>query len=451
MSTRVSKARRVVASVATVMLASISMVACGTNNGPSVYYLNFKPEQAEQFKAIAEEYTEETGIPVKVVTAASGSYMQTLKAEMAKSNAPTLFQINGQEGYGIWKDYLADISDYEVVEALNEDAQPITDKDGSVRGFPFAMEGFGILYNEEIFDRYFALPNPAVASMDEINNFGALKAVAEDMQGKKEELGIDGAFAVTSLIAGEEWRWTNHLMNGPYHYEILDRDINEFQDMPTIDFTYGDNFKQLFDLYLQNSTTKPALAASRATSDSMAEFATGKAAMVQNGNWAWSQIAGDASNVVKEDKIKFMPMYMGLPNEENVGLNVGTENYLAVNNKASEEDQQATRDFLTWLFLSERGKELVVDDLSFIAPFTNYSPEDVPDDPLARQVQAALSDTETEAIPWDFQFSPNQQFRDLYGQNLAQYAIGNMSWDDVVAKLKVDWEYEMANQIALLD
>ncbi|OFP38093.1 ABC transporter substrate-binding protein [Corynebacterium sp. HMSC071B10] len=433
------------------MLASISMVACGTNNGPSVYYLNFKPEQAEQFKAIAEEYTEETGIPVKVVTAASGSYMQTLKAEMAKSNAPTLFQINGQEGYGIWKDYLADISDYEVVEALNEDAQPITDKDGSVRGFPFAMEGFGILYNEEIFDCYFALPNPAVASMDEINNFGALKAVAEDMQGKKEELGIDGAFAVTSLIAGEEWRWTNHLMNGPYHYEIQDRDINEFQDMPTIDFTYGDNYKQLFDLYLENSTTKPALAASRATSDSMAEFATGKAAMVQNGNWAWSQIAGDASNVVQEDKIKFMPMYMGLPNEEHVGLNVGTENYLAVNNKASEEDQQATRDFLTWLFLSERGKELVVNDLSFIAPFTNYSPEDVPDDPLARQVQAALSDTETEAIPWDFQFSPNQQFRDLYGQNLAQYAIGNMSWDDVVAKLKVDWEYEMANQIALLD
>ena len=115
MSTRVSKARRVVASVATVMLASISMVACGTDNGPNVYYLNFKPEQAEQFKAIAEEYTAETGIPVKVVTAASGSYMQTLKAEMAKSNAPTLFQINGQEGYGIWKDYLADISDYEVV------------------------------------------------------------------------------------------------------------------------------------------------------------------------------------------------------------------------------------------------------------------------------------------------------------------------------------------------
>lgn len=451
MSTTTRAARRVLATVATVMVASISLVACGTDNGPSVYYLNFKPEQAEQFKTIAAEYTEETGIPVKVVTAASGSYMQTLKAEMAKSNAPTLFQVNGQEGYGIWKDYLADLSDYEVVQELNDDAQPITDKDGAVRAVPYALEGFGILYNEEIFDQYFALPNPAVGSMAEVNNFGALKAVAEDMQAKKEELGIDGAFAVTSLIAGEEWRWTNHLMNGPYHYEIQDRGITEFTEMPTIDFIYGDQYKQMLDLYLNNSTTKPALAASRSTSDSMAEFATGKAAMVQNGSWAWSQIGGEGSTDVKEDKIKFMPIYMGLPNEENVGLNIGTEAYMAVNNKASEEDQQATRDFLNWLFLSDQGKQHVVNDLSFIAPFKNYGPEDVPDDPLAHQVQAALTDEDSETIPWDFQFSPNQQFRDLYGQNLAQYAIGNMSWDDVVAKLKEDWEYEMANQIALLD
>ena len=451
MSTTTRAARRVLATVATVMVASISLVACGTDNGPSVYYLNFKPEQAEQFKTIAAEYTEETGIPVKVVTAASGSYMQTLKAEMAKSNAPTLFQVNGQEGYGIWKDYLADLSDYEVVQELNDDAQPITDKDGAVRAVPYALEGFGILYNEEIFDQYFALPNPAVGSMAEVNNFGALKAVAEDMQAKKEELGIDGAFAVTSLIAGEEWRWTNHLMNGPYHYEIQDRGITEFTEMPTIDFIYGDQYKQMLDLYLNNSTTKPALAASRSTSDSMAEFATGKAAMVQNGSWAWSQIGGEGSTDVKEDKIKFMPIYMGLPDEENVGLNIGTEAYMAVNNKASEEDQQATRDFLNWLFLCDQGKQHVVNDLSFIAPFKNYGPEDVPDDPLAHQVQAALTDEDSETIPWDFQFSPNQQFRDLYGQNLAQYAIGNMSWDDVVAKLKEDWEYEMANQIALLD
>lgn len=442
---------RALAAVAAVGLSASLLTACGQNNGPNVYYLNFKPEQAEQFEQIAEEYTAETGVPVKVVTAASGSYMQTLKAEMAKSNAPTLFQINGQEGYGIWKDYLADMSDYEITQALQGDAQPITNANDQVVGIPFAMEGFGILYNEEIMDAYFALPNAKVGSMEELNSFDDLKAVAEDMQARKDELGIEGVFAATSLSAGEEWRWTNHLMNGPLHYEIADRGIQDFSDMADVEFTYGENYHNLFDLYLQNSTVKPSLASARAVSDAMAEFATGKAAMVQNGNWAWGQISGEGGNVVKEDKVKFMPMYMGLPNEENVGINVGTENFLSVNNKASEEDQQATRDFLKWLFLSERGKELVVNDLGFIAPFENYDVDDVPDDPLARQVQEALNDTETEALPWDFQYSPNQQFRDLYGQNLAQYANGNLTWQDLVNKLKEDWNYEMANQIALLD
>lgn len=337
---------RALAAVAAVGLSASLLTACGQNNGPNVYYLNFKPEQAKQFEAIAEEYTAQTGIPVKIVTAASGSYMQTLKAEMAKSNAPTLFQINGQEGYGIWKDYLADLSDYEITGALKDDAQPITNAEGQVVGIPFAMEGFGILCNEEIMDKYFALPDAKVGSMEELNSFADLKAVAEDMQARKEELGIEGVFASTSLGAGEEWRWTNHLMNGPIHYEVEDRGIKDFSDMAEFEFTYGDNYRNLFDLYLQNSPVKPSLASARAVSDSMAEFASGKAAMVQNGSWAWGQISGEGGNVVKEDKLKFMPMYMGLPNEENVGLNVGTENFLSVNNKASEEDQKATRDFL---------------------------------------------------------------------------------------------------------
>lgn len=96
--------RRATAVCAVAALAASALVGCGSDRGPSVYYMNFKPEQAQQFEDIAEEYTELTGVPVKVVTAASGSYMQTLKAEMAKSNAPTLFQINGQEGFGIWQD-----------------------------------------------------------------------------------------------------------------------------------------------------------------------------------------------------------------------------------------------------------------------------------------------------------------------------------------------------------
>lgn len=64
----------------------------GSSDKGSVYYLSFKPEQEKQWKEIAKKYKEETGVEVKVVTAASGKYEQTLKSEIAKKDAPTLFQ-----------------------------------------------------------------------------------------------------------------------------------------------------------------------------------------------------------------------------------------------------------------------------------------------------------------------------------------------------------------------
>ena len=86
-----------------------------------VYYLNFKPEQADQWVDLAASYTDETGVPVTVVTAASGTYEQTLKSEMAKSNAPTLFQVNGPVGLASWKDYCYDLKDSAVYKDLSSD------------------------------------------------------------------------------------------------------------------------------------------------------------------------------------------------------------------------------------------------------------------------------------------------------------------------------------------
>ena len=81
-------------------------LACGKKDEtPSVYYLNFKPEQDAAWQALAKAYTAETGVPVTVVTAASNTYEQTLTSEMDKDNAPTLFQVNGPVGLASWKDY----------------------------------------------------------------------------------------------------------------------------------------------------------------------------------------------------------------------------------------------------------------------------------------------------------------------------------------------------------
>ena len=79
--------------------------ACGEKDTPSVYYLNFKPEQDAAWQDLANEYTQQTGVEVKVITAAAGQYEQTLTSEMDKSKAPTLFQVNGPVGLKSWKNY----------------------------------------------------------------------------------------------------------------------------------------------------------------------------------------------------------------------------------------------------------------------------------------------------------------------------------------------------------
>ena len=99
----------------------------------------------------------------------------------------------------------------------------ITGEDGGVYGIPYVVEGYGIIYNDAIMQKYFALDGAKAASMDEINNFAKLKEVVEDMQAKKDELGIEGVFASTSLTPGEDWRWQTHLANIPVYYESRTR------------------------------------------------------------------------------------------------------------------------------------------------------------------------------------------------------------------------------------
>ena len=193
--------------------------------GGEVYYLNFKPEVAEIYAKIADAYKAETGVTLKVVTAAAGTYEQTLKSEIAKSDAPVLFQINGPVGYEAWKDYTADLKDTELYKHLSDKSMAVTDGDG-VYGIPYVVEGYGIIYNNAIMTKYFALDGAKATSMEEINNFAKLKEVVEDMTAKKDQLGIEGVFSSTSLKPGEDWRWQTHLANVPIFYEFRDNNVN---------------------------------------------------------------------------------------------------------------------------------------------------------------------------------------------------------------------------------
>ena len=423
----------------------LSLAGCDMGNKPvTIRFLNFKPEIASVYNEIAAAYKQETGVNLIVDTAANNTYESTLAARMSTSEAPTIFQINGPRGYANWKDYCLDLSDTELYKHLNDKSLAIT-IDGKVYGIPYIVEGYGIIYNEEITDKYFALKdrNTDFQSMDEINNFEKLEKLVTDMQSKASELGIDGVFAVTSLKSGEDWRWQTHLANLPIYYEFKNNNVDLSSDKTKeISFEYADNYKSIFDLYINNSTTDKKLLGSKIGDESMAEFALGKCAMVQNGNWAWSQISGIENNIVKEDKIKFMPIYTGVDGEEKQGLCIGTENFICINSKAGEKEIQAAKDFLYWLFSSETGKKYVTEKLDFISPFDTFSEDETPKDPLAKEIIDWSKKKGVESVAWNFTLFPSQEFKNEFGSALLQYAQGTTDWNSVVKTVVDKWKSE---------
>ena len=433
-----------------------TLTACGMKKEPKpetqasntgkVYFLNFKPEVADIYKEIATKYKEETGVDVKVVTAASNTYETTLKSEIAKKDAPTIFQINGPVGYKSWANYCLDLSDTKLYSYLTDKNLAVKNSNG-VFGIPYVVEGYGIIYNNAIMEKYFALKDKAVSisKADDIRSFETLNAVVTDMTKHKKELGIDGVFASTSMGSGEQWRWTTHLANVPVYYEMKEKN----DDSPTlttlnakdIDFSYSENFRKVFDMYLNNSTTKKELLSGKTVDNAMAEFALGKAAMVQNGNWAWEQISNVKGNVVKAEDIKYLPIYMGIKGEEKQGLCIGTENYLAINKNATEADRKASIAFLEWLFSSETGKDYVVNKLNFIAPFNTFKDDEKPDDPLAKEIFRWM-EKDVNNLEWAFNSFPSQQFKDDFGNAMLEYSQGKKDWKHVETTFKNSWKSE---------
>lgn len=422
----------------------------GKEKAQEIYFLNFKPEIADVYEAkvIPAFQAENPGYKLKVVTAASGTYEQTLKSEQAKSNPPAIFQTNGPVGLEGSRNDAAPLDDTNFYKLLADKSMALK-LDGKVAAIPYAVEGYGIIYNNAIMNKYFALPNKAVAinSAEEIKDFATLKAVVEDMQKNVDALGIKGVFASTSMAAGNQWRWQTHTVNVPLYYEFLKKAPETSPVLTglaaeTLDFTYNKNFKDLMDLYTNNSLTAKTLLGSKSVDDSMAEFALGQCAMVQNGNWAAVQILGTPGNKVASADIKFLPLYMGIDGEMNAGLCVGTENYLCINKNASAEAQVAADVFLTWLFSSPTGKKLVSEDLKFITPFNSFSEAELPTDPLSQQVSIWMNKSGVTSIGWTFAAIPSEEWKNALGSALLAYFEGKADWNNVVKTAQDQWAAE---------
>ena len=414
-----------------VLVLALGMVACsGGEEKGSVYWLNFKPEAKEALESLAKTYTQQTGVEVKIVTAASGQYESTLTAEMDKGkDAPTLFVVGNAAAVKTWGDYCYDLKDTDIAKELSTDAYNLYDANGKLCSIGYCYECFGIIVNKKLLKE-------AGYELSDIKDFASLKQVAEDIHANAGKLGFD-AFTSSGMDDSSSWRFSGHLANVALYYESV---ADKWTECPaTIKGTYLDNFKNLWDLYINNSAYAPDTLATGGY-DAAAEFKKGEAVFYQNGSW---EFAGLTEAGMKAEDLAMIPFYSGVEGEEKAGLNCGTENCWAVNAKASEADIKATIDFMTWLVTSAEGTKVMAEQFGPIPYKKAAAPDNVF---FADAVNYANNGCYT--MTWAFNYTPNvNEWRAGLVSAMNQYNAGTGTWDDVVTAFVQGWaqQYNNAN------
>ena len=398
----------------------------------SVYYLNFKPEADAALQELAALYTETTGVPVKVVTAASGTYSDTLTAEMAKTEAPTIFNIGNMSGLKDWDEYALDLTDTAVAGELTTDAFNLYNDAGELKAIGHCYESFGLIVNTALLEK-------AGYTLDDITNFDTLKAVADDIHARSAELGFD-AFSASGLDSSSSWRFSGHLVNMPLYYEFRDDGVTE--QPATVTGAYLDNFRAIWDLYITDTATDAKTLSTSTADESKAQFTQGQAVFYQNGTWEY---AGLLEAGMSSDDLAMIPIYCGVEGEEEAGLCSGTENCWAVNSKVSEANQKASLDFLYWLVTDETAAQKMVDTLGAIPFKAAPEPTNVF---LADGIE--MQDAGKYTIAWSFNYTPNvDAWRATVVTALTAYAADptDANWEQVVTAFVDGWaiEYSTVN------
>lgn len=394
----------------------------------SVYWLNFKPEADEALQGIAKTYEKKNGVKVKVVTAASGNYNSTLTSEMGKSAAPTLFVVGNQAAVKTWDDYCIDLKDTDVYKELSTDAFNLKDENGKVASMGYCYESYGIIVNKKLLKK-------AGYEITDIKDFASLKSVAEDIHKRADKLGFD-AFTSSGMDDASSWRFTGHLANMSLFYEGRD---DGWKEAPAeIKGTYLDNFKNVWDLYINNSKYDKKTLATGGY-DAEAEFKKGEAVFYQNGTWEYDAL----KKSISDDDMQMIPIYCGVEGEEKAGLCSGTENCWAVNAKASKADQKATLEFMKWLVTSKEGTKVMAEQFGAI-PYKKAADSGN----VFLKNANDLLEAGNYNVDWAFNYTPNvDEWRASLVAAMNKYDAGG-SWDDVKTAFVQGWatQYKAANK-----
>ncbi|WP_309088377.1 ABC transporter substrate-binding protein [Domibacillus sp.] len=379
----------------------------------------FKVEFKDQFEELAKQYEEEhPEVDINVQTVGGGNdYASALKSKFASGDEPAIFNINGAVDVQQYRDRLIDVSDTKAAESALEGTLESVTEDGKVLGLPYNQEGYGFVYNKEIFEK-------AGVDADSIKSMEDLTKAVQTLDSKKDELGIDAVFA---FAGKEKWTEGNHGSNS-FIADDFNGSVMEAFQAKELPFTKAEQYKEYIDLQNKYSV-QPVL--SLDYSQQVEElFSTGRVAMIKQGNWVYPTI--EQMDPALAENVGIFP----IPVDGEMKMPVGVPQYWAVNKNADEEAQKAAKEFLDWLYTSDEGKEVVLTQFKFIPAYEGYDADKIAD-PLSKTIYQYAEEGNTQG--WVFLGYP-VGWSDILGAHLQKYLAGEASWEEAIQAAKNDWK-----------
>ncbi|AOT71764.1 ABC transporter substrate-binding protein [Geosporobacter ferrireducens] len=392
----------------------------------------FKVEIAKELEEAARAYeAENQNVKINIQTVGGGDdYGAALRAKIQSGVEPNLFNIGGPQDVEDWMSRLEDLSDQPwVAQALEGVLSGVT-VDGKIYALPFNIEGYGFVYNKAVFE---------AAGIDAANiiDFKSLEDAVKELDSKIKAGELKDKFpnlkAAFEVAAKETWVTGLHASNTALSQEFPSS-LDAFA-AKNIEFKYGDALKALLDLQADHSSNAKAKAKLNAV-DYATQVDQGiaieRVAIVQQGNWIYGGVK--AVDEAVANNLDILPMPVKGIKEDSIP--VGVPMYWAVNNKGTDAQKAAAKDFLNWLYTSEKGKDFIVNKFFFIPPLKGYESLE-PKDPLGQAVKRYAEAGKT--MPWVFMGYPTGWGMEVLGTEIQKYFAGEVKWEDAVKNAQDQW------------
>lgn len=414
------------------LLLSLTLVAgifagCSSNNSSgddkekngdqvTLNFFQFKVEIADQLAEMIKEFeAEHPNIKIKLETVGGGAdYGAALKAKFASGEEPDIFNNGGFKELELWKEKLADLSEEPWAEhVLPIGKVPMTDpEDGKLYGMPVNLEGYGFIYNKDLFEEAGITEPPTTIS--------ELKDASEKLKAK----------GITPFSAGygEWWVIGQHLLNIPFaQQDDPEAFIAGLYDgsEKIVGNEHFKNFKEVLDTEIKFGNSNPL------TTDyntQVTQFASGQTAMLQQGNWTENMIY----EVNPDMNMGFLPITISDDEDAN-RLPVGVPNNWVLNKNSKHLEEAKT--FLNWMVSSETGKKYITEEFSFIPAFDNIEPAGLGD--LGQNILEYSKNEQT--IPWTWFMWPDGANKE-FAASIQEYAAGKIDYDTLLERFQSSWD-----------